>query len=693
MRCIGGNREFGAQVERLRDAMIYGSPSIHPHELQELRAKQYLEKRRPGKLNAKFSPGALVDLEYDVQLLQVMHGKDAAALRTPRIHEALEALTNAGVLNQQESAALMGAYAFLRRLINGLRMLRGDARDLFLPDPDSDEFLHLARRMGYERRPGLTPAQQLRTDFDTCTAEIRLFVERHFGRQSLPGPAAGNVADLILSDTIPPSLANSILSQYRFANPGRAHANLRSLAGDGQVRQAFARLAVLACDMLRRRPDPDMALNNWERFAAALPDRSGHFHRLLAQPQELEILLGIFSVSQFLSDGLIRNREFLDWVINPDNLWRPLDASGVARELDTLSAQAPEHGAWMRALRVYKRREILRIGTRDMCLRAPIQTITRDISILAEGILRAAVGRIIGALRHDGRLPAAAPCDRFCLLAFGKLGGAELNYSSDIDLLAVCDDTFDPSAHEIVASYTAVMEQLMADLSSHTDEGIAYRLDFRLRPYGQSSALVHTMSGLEAYYQHAAALWEIQAALKLRPIAGNLQMGSKVLDSLKPFLLQPRTRARVAASIRPLREKAIKRARRQALGGLDVKEGAGGIRDIEFLVQGLQLVHAAERPELLSGNTLVALELLAQAGILSSANASQLHEDYVLLRRIEHYLQILDDRQTHALPKSEEGLTALAKRALGIESDAQSLLAALQACFERVTQTYAAYLG
>ncbi|MCX6992780.1 MAG: hypothetical protein NT011_06510 [Kiritimatiellaeota bacterium] len=327
LRTVGGDPALGAQVERLRDEFVYSVRHVNIHELRDLRARQLSEKAAPDRYNAKFSPGALVDLEYDVQILQVTHGGQSPRLRTPRIHEALSALSELGVLTPDESRRLATAYYFLRQLINGLRMLRGSARDLFLPPEGSDEFAHLARRMGYQRGGELEPEQQLRVDFETHTAVVRAFMEHHFGRDSMPGQAVGNVADLVLSETVPPDLRSRILIKAGFRDTERANVNLRKLAGAAQ-QELFARLAVLACDFLRRAADPDMALNNWERFARSLPDAPGtpgtpgtpgspaHFQLLLSQPRRLEILMGIFSASQFLADTLIRNPDFFDWVTN-----------------------------------------------------------------------------------------------------------------------------------------------------------------------------------------------------------------------------------------------------------------------------------------------------------------------------------------------------------------------------------------
>ncbi|MGI6086907.1 MAG: glutamate-ammonia-ligase adenylyltransferase [Kiritimatiellia bacterium] len=685
LRYVAGDPALGARIERLRDEFIYSGRQLDVESLRQLREKQWAIKVEPVETtapinraginrlarsdNAKFSPGALVDLEYDVQILQIMHAQNFPKLRTPRIHAALEALAELGVLTAEESQELTGAYYFLRRLINGLRMLRGSARDLCLPPEGALEFTHLARRMGYKKTPEMTPEQQLRVDFATQTATVRAFVERHFGRAALPGPPGGNLADLVLSDALSNGVSRKILQTAGFQDPSRALTNLRRLAGDAARRTAFARLAILAGDSLQHSADPDMALNNWERFTQSLPDAASHYALLLSQPRRLEILLNIFAASQFLADTLIRNPDFFDWVTAPDifNARRPMSAI----EADLRSF--PSAGDWRDAVRQFRRREILRTGARDICLHAPLPEVTADITALAETIIRLALERF-----YNERVGAGSG---FCVLAFGKLGGRELNYSSDIDLLGICADA-DRHQQEIGSQ---ALRRIAADLAGHTAEGYAYRVDFRLRPYGSAGQLVCPLSTLLKYYRREAALWEVQALLKARPVAGDLALGRAFLDGASEILRQPRNPTQIADSIRHMRALACEN--NSATGGCpqnDLKHGPGGIRDLEFMVQGLQLIHSNRQPELLNGNTLESLTLLAGANILTAANTESLKSDYTFLRRVEHCLQLFEDRQVYTIPTDSSALTALARRVIGSDCSADAFTAKLEQCRQRV---------
>ncbi len=689
LRAIAGDENLGSRVERVRDEIIYMSRTIDLKELRDLREKQFKEKASGNRINAKFSPGGLVDIEYDVQILQVMYGKDVPELRTPKMREALKALAQAGVLAPNESAQLLGAYNFLRKLINGMRMLRGSAKDLDLPDFDSDEFEHLARRIGYKMEGGLGPAQRLRIDIETNMAIVRAFVERHFGRDSLPDPGTGTVVDLVVSDVVPEDIRHKILSSYGFRNTSRAYKNLRNLAKHDPTGDTFIQLVALAFDILSRTPDPDMALNNWERFTHGLPSPEFHYKLYLSQPMRLEILLCIFSGSQFMADTLIRNPGFLDWLTAPEILHGRRSRKDLEEELRMVLENSPNHRVWLNRVRRIRRREVLRIGTRDLYLKVPVNTVTLELSQLAEAIVQACLHGVWQRLIRKKKEFEGLE-DKFCIMALGKLGGRELNYSSDIDLIAVCDPG--ERGFEIAHDLASVVEQLRSDLSLHTEQGYLFRVDLRLRPYGESGELVSTVPGVVSYYAKRALLWEIQAALKMRPVAGNLKVGFALMEKLRPIILERRPREAIVHSIEKMREAGIRKTSRSLTPTLDVKSGEGGLRDIEFLVQGLQLIYGPDYPELLEGNTVNALNLLKDLSILPDRIVDTLMEDYFFLRKIEHYLQILEDRQIHALPSDHDQLTALARRVLGPESSATIFMDRVEKCLKRVREAYMTYL-
>ena len=703
LRAVAGDAALGSRVERLRDSMLYTRGSLDMASLADLRARQVREKCPGGVANAKFSPGALVDVEYTVQILQVVHGSHTPSLRTPSVHAALDELRRLEVIDQADAQALAAAYDFLRRLINGLRMLRGSARDLLLPATDSAEYAHLARRIGYGGRGGLGEAAQLRTDFEVHTAAVRAFVDRRFGHESVPwGADAVGPADLVLavgSDRVPTDAELAFLRRAGFRDSGRAMRNIVGIAhrsgagqaeaagpGDGEQRRTLARLMVLALDDLARSADPDMALNNWERFVAVQPDPSAHLAGMLEQPVRLGRLLAMFATSQFLVDSLVRNPEFLDWIADERRLHGPRSLQAMLGDLRALSSQAADRERWLRSIRLFRRREMLRIAARDFYLGAPIALTTAELATVADAVVTVALERI-GADLY-GELG-----DGVAILAFGKLGGRELNYSSDIDLATVYDARAAGRRERAVALTT----RLRQDLSAHTGEQHAYRVDLRLRPYGGSGELVTGSTAFVDYYERRAGLWEVQVLLRCRAIAGDVAFGERLLQRLQPVIRRGFGHAEVSATVARMRDAHTAASAVAGPGrlrrGIDVKNGRGGIRDVEFLVQGLQLTNAREHPGVLTGHTPSAIERLAEAGLLADDRALELADDYALLRRTEHLLQVLDDRQVHAIPADGPALIALARRLLGAEASERTLAETLAAASERVHAAYRDWLA
>jgi len=656
MRHICGDADLGRRLIAIRDQFVYETDAVSVEEIRVLRQRQAEEKVTPGQLNAKFSPGALVDLEYNVQLLQIREGRTHRQIRNPGIHSTLRELSDLGTIDTDEAEGMIRAYRFLRNLINGLRMLRGNAQDLFLPGFETVEASHLARRMGYRDTPAHGAATQLRIDFEVETASVRSFVERHLGEEAIPELPAGNPADLVLSDRLSEERSTLMLQSAGFRNPSRGLVNIRRIADSGSVsseREVFARLLVLAWDYLIRCGDPDMALNNWDRFTERVGDRTSFFRDLLSQPRRIEIMIAIFAGSQFLSDTLIRNPEFLERISDHRIITGRRTAREMQVEIETEMAALTERHEKLDAIRSFRRREILRIGTKDICLAGDFTDVVVELSDLARAIVGAVTDQVLQDRDSrvddfDGDGPG-----RLCILAFGKLGGNELNYSSDIDLLALYEP--DPSIADQEGKATTAFRRIVRDLSDFTVLGQAYRVDLRLRPWGNAGRLVYAAPTALRYYSTEAELWELQALLKLTPLAGDIDLGEQFLQDLRePFGRRIRStgRDKILRSIRDVREKAIQQ--RTGLNGTDIKNGQGGIRDIEFLVQAQQMLHYSLFPQLFTGNTLRALEIMEETGIMNADAVADLTRDYLFLRRLEHFLQVYDDRQLHEIPDEPE---------------------------------------
>ncbi len=661
MRCVAGDRALGRRIEAFRDEILFHARTVKYEAIEGLRRRQHRELAAGNRLNAKYSAGGLVDVEYAVQYLQILHGHAAPELRSPNTITALRRLGELGYLPADECENLLGAYVFLRRLINALRILRGHARDLEVPETDSLEFAHLARRMGYCPRSGQTAAEQLRTDLGAHMAYVRDFCRRRFGRALLVTRETGNLADVALAADMPPDTLRAILQRTGFRDPDRAAGNLRRLAESSSDRDLFCQVAVLAEPLLRNSADCDMALNNWERFVHAVISPRSFHESLLREPQQMEIFLDIMAASQFLADVLTRNPETLGWVVSPEQFLREKDRKAFMREVrdDTRGLSEREH--ILNALRRARRRHILRIGARDLCLGVPFEQTVQELSWLAEALIHAV---FTAEADHSPNARELLDSDRLTVLAFGKLGGRELNYSSDVDLLFYLSGPT-PGAGELETA-AKLCRRVIRSLSLNTPDGYIYRVDMRLRPFGRDGALVGTGAGLERYYaSRSARPMETQALLKARPILGDRRGADDLLQRLLEIGVRQRTPADFAHEARRLRTRT--HSHKAAAGGpgparINLKTGPGGIRDIEFSVQLLQLRHLGAYPALRTPTTLDALNRLVECEVLELETARAIRERYILLRRIEHLLQIMDDRQIHDLPDTPESFRALARR-------------------------------
>lgn len=295
MRAIAGDDQLGQKVTDLRDQLVYEGPEPDRDQLLDMRRMQYRQKRRADQFNAKYSPGGLVDVEYTVQMIQLRHARANPGLRTPRVHQALAAMAEHGVMPADQADRLNRCYDFLRQLINALRMLRGSAKDLFVPTTESDSFTYLARRMGYRRSGRLRPAQQLYIDLQVQTARVRLFVEEYFGRDALPDPAFGNLVDVVLSEHMDQDRRREVLKRIGFANPQDVLEQLVPIRADEQLSDDFADAAMLAIYLLTVRGESaqnlDAMLRRLVRRVMAADDPARFARDLAAAPQRVDQVL------------------------------------------------------------------------------------------------------------------------------------------------------------------------------------------------------------------------------------------------------------------------------------------------------------------------------------------------------------------------------------------------------------------
>jgi glutamate-ammonia-ligase adenylyltransferase len=381
----------------------------------------------------------------------------------------------------------------------------------------------------------------------------------------------------------------------------------------------------------------------------------------------LEILLQWFSTSQYFSDLLILNPDYIDMLRVP--LRNSPRKAELQAQLQSEVDAAFEDSAVLRAFRRFRQRQMLRIGTNDIIRDRPLEEITRDISRVADAALEVA---LTTALRHVSNrfgepFTTSGQPARCVIIAFGKHGGKELNYSSDIDLMFVYDEEGTTRGRRVTPVsndefYGRVVSEVVRLLSAHTDQGQAYRIDLRLRPEGQRGPLARSLASTLSYYDTLGRTWERQALIKVRPVAGDLRFGEQFLKAIEPHVYRKYLSFSEINGIKALKRRIEQKAGQAGVSDTEVKTGHGGIRDVEFTIQFLQLLNGGDLPEVRQRNTLKAMQALERVGCLTGQEYSILDDTYRFLRKTEHRLQLLFDLQTHRLPEGEEELHKLALR-------------------------------
>jgi glutamate-ammonia-ligase adenylyltransferase len=473
-------------------------------------------------------------------------------------------------------------------------------------------------------------------------------------------------SDLLRAQLLSASAARPLLQGWRLRELERGYGNLKALAealGVGRLRELAAPLGRL----LPRCPDPDMALNNLERFLSQPAGLVQLSSLLESRARGLETLLQLLGTSQAFGDLLTANPDALDMVRVP--LRRSPSAKELQEQLQAEVDAAYEDSAVLRAFRRFRQKQVLRIGTNDIIRDRPLEEVTRDISRVADAAVEVALTTALRSVGNRFGRPHGIDGEpaRCVVLAFGKQGGEELNYSSDIDLMFVYDQDGATHGRRIHCLsneefYGRVVSEVLRLISSHTAEGMAYRIDLRLRPEGQRGVLARSLASTVSYYDTLGRTWERQALIKLRPVAGDLELGWEFLRAIEPFVYRKYLSFAEINEIKSIKRRIEQKANQAGSSETEVKTGHGGIRDIEFTIQFLQLLNGGDLPEVRQRNTLLAMQALERAGCLTDQECQILDDAYRFLRKTEHRLQLLFDLQTHRLPSGADELRKLALR-------------------------------
>jgi [glutamine synthetase] adenylyltransferase / [glutamine synthetase]-adenylyl-L-tyrosine phosphorylase len=621
--------------------------------LRDMKSKISAEvERRELRDNIKLGRGGIREIEFIVQCLQLLRGGADPRLREPGLPAALSRLAETGQLPAEAVDELRAAWRFLRRTENRLQAWQ-DRQTHELPD-DGAGRLRLAFAMGFASW----------RDFSAALADHQQRVDAWFRRQTAddrtPEPEDG-VAAAWRSDG-EEETARAGLSAAGFDAPGRALKAMRSLADANWYRRldetARQRLRTLVPALARgagELPAPEEALERLLRVVSAIGGRSAYFALLNENPAARARFITLCGGSEFLASQVAVHPLLLDDLIDPRVMETPPGRDELAAELDErLAGVEPEDlETVMDALRNFQRAAVFRTAVADLTGSLPLMKVSDQLTWIAEVLLEACVriARVDAEQRHGrplcgDREEALRDCS-MAIIGYGKLGGLELGYGSDLDLVFVHDAageiqrTEGPAVIEAGMLFARMTRRIVHLLATPTGAGVLYEVDTRLRPSGKGGLLVTSLNAFEAYQRDSAWTWEHQALLRARAVAGDPRVRADFEQLRVRVLVEAVRRDGLRTEVAAMRERMRNELSKGTREAFDIKQDAGGIADIEFLVQYLVLQHAASRPELLRWpDNMRQIEDLRDAGLLPVGDSELLHEAYVEFRQRLHRLAL-----------------------------------------------------
>jgi glutamate-ammonia-ligase adenylyltransferase len=616
-------------------------------------------ERRDMQDNIKLGPGGIREVEFIAQLFQLVRGGQDNAMRTMATLAVLPLTAARNLLPADAVDELMTAYAYLRKLEHRLQYL-DDKQTQALPQNDDDQ--------------ALIAAAMDAPDFAAMRAELdrhRARVTHHFegifaDSRSEDHPLA--VVWQAGGDDTQAEIQHEKLRLAGYADPARALAAIRALRGSNRLRQMpeasharMSRLVPLVVEDAGKTANPDATLERMLNLLESISRRESYLALLLQYPQTIARGAALASASPWAAAYLTQHPILLDELLDTRNLHAEPDWPRHEAMLERQLAEAgDDRERQMDTLRQFKHAQTLHLLAQDLAGELSLERLSDHLSALADLIL-------LATLRVTWRnLPSRhAEAPRFAIIAYGKLGGKELGYASDLDLIFLYQD----DAPEAVVNYARLAQRLNGALSSVTPAGVLYETDLRLRQDGASGMLVSQIDGFAAYQRASAWVWEHQALTRARFVAGDPSIGAAFESIRREILCRERDPATLRSAIASMRQTMLD-AHPNTSGQFDIKHDRGGLIDVEFIVQYLVLGFAHHHAEL-AGNVgnLALLKLAASLGLIDGNAALAAHDAYRRLRQLQHSVRLQGDRfariEAAELPNEIAAVTALWDRVIG----------------------------
>ncbi|CAL8979052.1 Bifunctional glutamine synthetase adenylyltransferase/adenylyl-removing enzyme [Cellulomonas sp. T2.31MG-18] len=656
-RPVAGDVELGRAYVEMTQPMVWAAVRRENFVEDAQAMRRRVERHVPAAeadRQIKLGVGGLRDVEFTVQLLQLVHGRADESIRSGSTLTALAALAAGGYVGREHAAQLAACYRFLRVLEHRVQMWRMQRTHL-LPQAEPD-LRRLARSVGM-RTEG---AEGLLERWRSVRRDVRRLHEELFYRPLLPATARLSEADV----TLAPEAARHRLEAIGYRDPGGALRHIAALSEGLSRRAAIQRqLLPVMLGWFAAGPDPDGGLLAFRRLSDELGSTHWFLKLLRDSGTAAERLARVLSTSRYVADALTRSPESVVW-LDDDAELEPRDAQRLAGEADAILTRSYERVAAATALRALRRRELARTATADVLGVTTGTRASHSLTVAADAVLAGA----LRVSRWEARAERGLDADptRMLVVAMGRLGGREMGYSSDADVLFVHDPLpgVDPTLAQDFA--TGVASQLRALLGDVGPEP-SLAVDADLRPEGRNGPLVRTLDSYAEYYGRWSATWEAQALLRARPVAGDVELAGRfcaLIDrvrypagGLDPAAVREvrRIKARVEAERLP---RGVSPARH-------LKLGRGGISDVEWSAQLLQLQHAHQVEGLRTTSTLEALTAATAAGLLAEEDRAVLAAAWELASRLRDANVLWSGRtdgpHTDVLPHDHTALSGVAR--------------------------------
>ena len=632
--------DFGA-VEAVRDLKV---------QIQ----RQVANRRH--RHDIKLGRGGIREVEFIVQAFQLLHGGRHSELRQRPTLTILDHLQALELLPDRDIDHLRSAYLFLRALENRLQMV-DDKQTQRLPEEPEEQAM-IAASLGF------TDSSAFLETLESYRDRVQEAFDQTFAAPQTAHPEEEPPLEQLWRGELNPGRAGEVLAEHGYLEPGRALETLDQLRQAKSLqrltrtgRDRLDRLMPLVIGAAGNTPAPATALARMVEVLEAIGGRTTYFALLAENPVALSQVVRLCGGSSFLARFLGRHPMLLDEILDPEDLYacriRASRQATLQRELDT----ARDLEDQLNALRRFKNIEVLHLAARDLQGHATLAEISRGLTEVAELTLDKALELAWDELTERYGEPHCTDGgeDRtagFGVMGFGKLGGGELGYGSDLDLVFLHDSRGD-NQHTSGGSrgqsldngrfFARLGQRLIHFLTTLTAEGALYSIDMRLRPGGKSGALVASLDHFRDYQLEQAWVWEHQALLRGRPVAGSPAVGTAFDRIRGEVLTASRDPETLAREVRDMRGRMLAEHASKA-GVFNIKQDRGGLVDIEFLIQYLCLRYAHAYPDVLASSNRAALTALAEHNLLASDRAQGLDEAYALFRTLENRVKLFEDR-------------------------------------------------